>query len=169
MKIEAIDDLTYRPEDALLDDDNLLADRVLRSLHRNRDGHLAVSANCHPRSVLPVHNMAVLFCYTQDDDAYILHEHYLHSFEPQTYKRWLAAVLEEAEALEKYSGENFYGVYGWSTAYVKITPLRNGDLFIKVDADGARGVRLSFSTRTSKQTTRNEKKRKVKRNGSNRN
>lgn len=78
-------------------------------------------------------------------------------------------MLEEAEKLEKYSGKNWHGVYGWSTAYVQITPLRNGDLFIKVDADGARGVRLSFSPRTSKQAARNEKNSKAKRNAGNRN
>lgn len=158
------DDLAHRPEDALLDDDALLADRVLRSLHRNKDGHLSVSANMHKTAVLPIHNMAVLYCYTHEsDDSYILHEHYLHSSEPCTYKIWLAAVLEEASNLERYSGENFHGVYGWNTAMVKITPLRNGDLFITIDKDGARGVRLSFNSGTRKQAARAKKKRKTRR------
>jgi hypothetical protein len=53
-------------------------------------------------------------------------------------------------------------VYGWMTSFIRITPLRNGDLFIKIDKDGATGVRLAFSPRTVKHETRDKAKAKQK-------
>lgn len=153
----------FNPDDLLLDDDNLLRDRLMRSLHRNKDGHLAAAANRHSKAIENAHNVAVLFCYTRDDDEFTMHEHYLYAPDARGYKQWSKLAVEEAKNLHKYSEENFHGVYGWSTAYVKITPLRNGDLFIKIDVDGARGVRLAFSSRKSKHASRKKKTAKTKR------
>lgn len=155
-------DLAFRSEDLLLDDDNLLRDRLLRSLHRNKDGHLAVAANRHEQGIEAVHNMAVLFCYTLDDGEYTMHEHYVFAPDTRGYKKWREIAKREAEALHKHSGDNFHGVYGWSTAYVKITPLRNGDLFININADGANGVRLTFGAKADEHETFKKKKRNAK-------
>lgn len=135
-----------RPEDLLHDDENLLADRLLRSLHRNKDGHLATAYNRHKMAVQDRHNVAILYLYTVEQDAYTLLQHYLHSPDPKKYGGWHAAVIEEGVYLTRNSGKNFYGVYGWLTAHVQITPLRTGDLLIKIDKEGARGVRLSFGS-----------------------
>lgn len=151
-----------RPEDLLHDDADLLADRLLRSLHRNKDGHLAQAYNRHPHGVEERHNVAILYCYTLTEGAYTLYQHFVHSQTSLNYKGWLSLVIAEGIQLHKFSGENFYGVYGWLTSTVAITPLRNGDLFIKIDKEGARGVRLAFSARkasneTRKKTQRNSK------------
>lgn len=163
-----VSDPAFNPDDILLDDDNLLRDRLLRSLHRNGDGHLAAASNRHKQAIEAVHNMAVLFCYTCEDDEYTMHEHYLYAPDARGYKQWSKLALNEAINLHKYSEDNFHGVFGWVTAYVKITPLRNGDLFIKIDVEGARGVRLTFSAGKSKYATRNEKNAEAKRKRSNR-
>lgn len=152
-----MDDL--RPEDLLHDDPDLLADRLLRSLHRNKDGHLAVAYNRHPQGVEERHNVAILYCYTEHDGAYTLYQHYVHSQESLTYKKWYELAVSEAIRLQKSNTENWYGVYGWLTATVQITPLRTGDLFIKIDKEGARGVRLAFSTRKARHETRTQAKR----------
>lgn len=146
------------PDETILDDSVLLADRLLRSLHRNNDGHLGPNNNRHKDAVDGRHNVAVLFVYTKDQEEYTLHEHYLHSAVPLSYKKWHVAVLTEVKQVIRHSGKNLHGVYGWSTAVVPITPLRTGDLFIKIDKDGARGVRLAFNTREAKRASRHEKK-----------
>jgi hypothetical protein len=151
--------LEVRAEDLLHDDENLLADRLLRSLHRNKDGHLAAAYNLHAKSVQPDHNVAVIYCYTVDQDAYTLHQHYLHSRDSNDYAEWYKLVVAECHALTRNSADNFYGVYGWLTAIVQITPLRTGDIFIKIDAEGARGVRLAFNTRKNRHEARKKEKR----------
>lgn len=147
--------------DIIVDDGSLLADRVLRSLHRNEDGHLAGSAYDHESSIEKRHNVAILQIYTCEDEVYTLHEHYAYSPDPLTYIKWRAIVFREIEQLEKYASKSYHGVYGWSTGTIKIHPLRTGDLFIKIDKEGATGVRLTFNSRKAKHETRKEKKRKA--------
>lgn len=139
-------------DDIVVDDSELLADRLVRSLHRNPDGHLAGNQQDHKNSIELGHNVAVIYIYTEHEDGYQLHEHYIYSSQPRTYKSWLEAVTEEINRIVDEADQTFYGVYGWATAHIKITPLRNGDLFIKVDNAGARGVRLSFSTKPDQRT-----------------
>jgi len=149
--------------DAPLDDAMLLQDRVLRSLHRSPDGHLAASRKAHKESVLDTHNVATLYVYTKEDDGYTMHEHYVFSHQPLQYKEWLEVVIKECFQLEANKSEIFYGVYGWLTGHLRITPMRNGDLFIKIDAEGAKGVRLTFDPRKNSRRAHNEKKSKTKR------
>lgn len=146
--------LTVHPDDLVLDDGALLADRILRSLHRNDDGHLGPSYKHHENMVDPLHNVAVLYVYTVEDDAYSMYEHYVYSHDSHTYRQWKLIAHDEVDTLNKQQKENFHGVYGWSTGRISITPLRTGDLFIKIDAEGARGVRLAFGTREDKHAPR---------------
>lgn len=145
---------TPLPEDVVLDDSILLQDRLVRSLHRNNDGHLAGSHRGHETD--RDHNVAVLYVYTRDPDGlYTLHEHYAYSEKSLNYKEWCKYAHEEARKIaQQYSKKDLHGVYGWNTAFIQITPLRTGDLFIKIDEKGAHGVRLSFGSRTSKRQTR---------------
>lgn len=134
----------------ILDDDGLLLDRLLRSLHRARDGHLAAYARCHESQVEETHNVAVLYVYTLDSGAHMLHEHYIYSHKPCSYSEWHSLVVDECLSLQD-AVDGFYGAYGWLTSHLSFTPLRTGDLFIRIDARGATGVRLSFDTRKSEQ------------------
>jgi len=155
-------------EELILDDDGLLADRLLRSLHRNIDGHLSSSIRDHNESVLTTHNIAVLYVYTIIDDAYMLHEHYVFSYEPLIYAQWKPIVYEECKLLYDNPVKAFHGVYGWQTSYLRITPLRNGDLFIKIDKEGVTGVRLAFSPVSDKHDAHSKEKASKKRVSSNR-
>lgn len=139
-----------KPEDVIVDDGALLADRLVRSLHRNKDGHLAVTHRQHENSVDESHNVAVLYIYTgSESDGYEMHEHYVFSHERCNYKAWSQIVKEEIALILSKAKRNFHSIYGWTTAHIKVTPLRTGDLFIKVDKEGARGVRLTFNSRKS--------------------
>jgi hypothetical protein len=144
-------------DEEILDDSALLADRLIRSLHRNTDGHVAANQQQHESSVELAHNVAILYIYTVDaDEAYMLHEHYVYSHEPCNYQAWLEIVNNEIEGITANPVKGFVGIYGWSTGHVKITPLRNGDLFIKIDKDGARCVRLAFNNGKAKRKTRSK-------------
>lgn len=151
---------TLDVSETLLDDPMLLQVRLIKSLHRNRDGHLSASRKGHVESVSNEHNVATLYVYTVDGDAYMLHEHYVFSHEPLQYKEWLQLVVRECFALEDNRSDTYYGVYGWLTNRLRITPMRTGDLFIKIDAEGATGVRLSFNTGKDKPNAHKEKKQK---------
>lgn len=144
------------PEDTVYDDEVLLADRVLRSLHRNQDGHLAPHQR-HKESVLGDHNVAILYLYLVEDDAYVLGEHYVFAPDAVSYDHWRRIALHEVKSIYKQAGKELYGVYGWITGKIQITPLRTGDLFIKISKDGATGVRLTFSPRKIKRKTHSEK------------
>jgi hypothetical protein len=135
--------------EVVLDDDDLLRDRLLRTLHKNVDGHLAVDREAHKTAVADNHNAATLFVYTEEPDAFTLHEHYIYSDKPLTYKQWNVNVQKEAHKILA-NLKTLHGIYGWLTTNIFITPLRNGDLFIKVDKNGAHGVRISFSPRKDK-------------------
>lgn len=130
----------------MLDDEVLLMDRLLRSLHKNSDGHLSSHPRGHKQAVSNAHNIAVLYVYTLEAGAYMMHEHYVFSHKSQTYDQWRKIVLEECQSLHRSGNENIYGVFGWLTSFMHITPLREGDLFIKIDKEGARGVRLTFGS-----------------------
>lgn len=148
--------LARAPEDTVYDDDVLLADAVLRTLHRNRDGHLAPHQR-HKESVLGDHNVAILYLYLIEDDAYVLAEHYVYSPDSINYNQWCKIAVAEVAHIHKQAGNELHGVFGWITGKIQITPLRTGDLFIKINKDGASGVRLSFSARKAKQHARSKK------------
>lgn len=143
-------------EEQILDDSELMKDRLLRSLHKARDGHLASSSRQHAEGVLATHNIAILYVYMIEAGAYTLQEHYIFSHEPLSYDDWRRLVFEECKSLHKIADEKFYGVYGWLTSYLPITPLRTGDIFIKIDRQGAKGVRLTFDTRKSNRNAHKE-------------
>ena len=143
--------------EAILDDDDLLKDRLLRSLHKNNHGHLSTTSHNHEKSVQAGHNACLLYIYTKQTDAYTLHEHYIYSHESHTYREWKEIAHKEIDKLLEHRTKEFYGVYGWLTSTIVITPLRTGDLFIKVDKDGAHGVRISFDTAKAKHEAHNQK------------
>lgn len=150
-------------DDTVLDDSVLLQDRLLRSLHRNRDGHLSATRESHIQEITDEHNIATIYIYTADADSYMLHEHYVFSHDPLSYKEWLKIVVRECFKIEADKSESYYGIYGWLTSHLKITPMRTGDLFIKIDAEGATGVRLSFDTAKAKRNAHNKTKQKTRR------
>lgn len=131
--------------ESMLDDHDLLQDSLIRSLHRAHDGHLAAT-HAHRREVLPSHNVAVLYTYLRSGNVYVLDTVYVWSRVPRVYSSWVTLVNKEVDRLNRNSSPKFYGVYGWITATIKFTPLRTGDLFITVNKNGARGVRLTFGT-----------------------
>jgi hypothetical protein len=150
--------------EVVIDDALLLQDRLMRSLHRNKDGHLAANRESHKTSISTEHNIATLYVYSIDDDgAYMLHEHYIFSHQPLSYKEWLALVIRECFELDAEKADSYHGVYGWLTNHLRITPMRTGDLFIKIDGEGATGVRLTFDSRKNKRNAHKEKKSKSRR------
>lgn len=145
--------------DAVLDDDMLLKDRLLRSFHRDANGHLYISARNHAQGIQPEHNVAILYIYLKDkDDVYTMIERYVYSQHPQTYKGWLALVYNDIQLIQEQPPADWLGVYGWHTNYLMFTPMRTGDLFICVDKEGVKGVRLSFDTTKVHRKARHEKK-----------
>lgn len=147
-------------EENILDDADLLKDRLLRSLHRDSNGHLSSDRKKHKTDVEKSHNVAVLFIYAQADDAvgmFTLHERYLYSDRPLNYWSWRRIVHDECRRTASTWGNNLLGIFGWFTASIQVTPLREGDLFIKVDDAGATGVRIAFSARKSVHETRSKK------------
>ena len=145
--------------DVVIDDAILLQDRLMRSLHRNSDGHLAASKKGHNDSVLSTHNIATLYIYTVDsDEAYMMHSHYIYSHDPLSYRNWLTLVIAECFKVEDNKSDTYYGVYGWLTGFMRITPMRTGDLFIKISEEGAKGVRLAFNTAKNKHEAYKKKK-----------
>lgn len=145
-------------DETIVDDPLLLQDRLMRSLHRNKDGHLAGSKKDHADAVLTTHNIATLYIYTVDSNAYMLYEHYVFSHDPLTYQEWLALVVRECFKIEEAKSSTYYGIYGWLTNYMRITPMRNGDLFIKISDEGAKGVRLAFNTGKNNNEAHKKKK-----------
>lgn len=143
-----------RSKDIVLDDPAEIADRLLESLHRNRDGHLASSRAEHGEAVESSHNLAVLYLYVRDESEpgewYFMHEHYVFSHDPRSYKEWLKIVRAEMLALWNNRTAAYLGCYGWATQRLPVTPLRTGDLFIRIDKDGAHGARLTFGPRKNR-------------------
>lgn len=139
-------------DDVITDDGALLLDRLVRSLHRNADGFLSTDEKHPKRAIDEWHNAVCLYIYAVDDDGfYILNTHYVYGGEePHTYEEWREIAFEAVDELNAQQAGNWYGVYGWSTTTIRVTPIRNGDLFIAIDKDGVRSVRVSFNSRKSK-------------------
>lgn len=146
-----MDDFLSAYDEVISDDGALVLDRLVRGLHRNDDGHLAINEKAHKKSVEENHNAACLYIYTKDAGLYTLNTYYVYGGDnPNTYEEWREIVNTEIDSLNKQAGPNWHGVYGWNTTTIRITPMRTGDLFVAIDADGARGVRLAFNTRKDK-------------------
>jgi hypothetical protein len=141
-------------DDVVTDDGALLLDRLVRGLHRNKDGFLSVNEKNPKHSIDVLHNAVCLYIYTVDDGLYTLNTYYVYGGrEPHTYEEWREIAFSEIDQLNDDSGSNWHGVYGWSTTTIRITPIRNGDLFVAIDAKGARGVRVSFSAGGNKRAS----------------
>lgn len=106
--------------------------------------------------------------YFKHGDEYTLADHYVYSPSQHSYKHWRKLVYAELATLEKNPPSAWYGAYGWLTSAIQITPLRTGDLFVAIDANGARGVRISFDTGTNQRKAHNETHKKARRRKRNR-
>lgn len=147
-------------DEIVTDDGALLLDRLVRSLHRNLDGFLSTDEKHPKRSIDEWHNAICLYIYAVDDDGfYTLNTYYVFGgYEPHSYEEWRKIAHETIDELNAHAGEGWHGVYGWSTTTIRVTPIRTGDLFVAVDADGVRSVRISFNTRKAKRATHKGKK-----------
>jgi hypothetical protein len=140
-------------DELVTDDGALLLDRLVRSLHRNKDGFLSTNEKNPKVGIEENHNAICLYIYTVDEDAYTLNTYYVFGgFEPHRYEEWREIANEATDELNELAGANWHGVYGWSTTTIKVTPIRTGDLFICVDEKGVRSARISFNTRKTKRT-----------------
>jgi hypothetical protein len=146
--------------DELVSDDGALSlDRIVRSLHRNKDGFLASDERNPKYHIDSIHNAVCLYIYTVDDGFYVLDTYYVFGgFEPHSYKEWCEIAFKAIDELNEQAGSSWHGVYAWSTTTIRMTPIRTGDLFIAIDASGVRGVRLTFNTRKVKREARKSKK-----------
>lgn len=150
-------------DEVITDDGALLLDRLVRSLHRNADGFLAPDERNPKHHIDEWHNAVCLYIYATDDDGFhTLSTYYIYAGndETHTYEEWREIAHEATDELneEAKANINWHGVYGWSTTTIRITPIRNGDLFIAVDAEGVRSVRVSFSARKDKRAPHQSKK-----------
>jgi hypothetical protein len=139
-------------DETVTDDGALLLDRLVRSLHRNADGFLSTDEKHPKRSIDDIHNAVCLYIYSADDDGlYTLSTFFVYGGdEPHTYEEWRDIAFEATDELNAQQTGNWYGVYGWSTTTIRVTPIRTGDLFIAVDTDGVRSVRIAFNSRKAK-------------------
>lgn len=139
-------------DEIISDDGALLLDRLVRSLHRNKDGFLSTNEKNPQVSVDEWHNAICLYIYTADEHGfYTLNTYYVYGGkEPHSYEEWREIAFESTDELKENSDVN---VYGWSTTTIRVTPIRTGDLFICVDVNGVRGVRITFNTRKAKRET----------------
>lgn len=148
-------------DEIVSDDGALLLDRLVRSLHRNADGFLAVDERNPKHHIDEWHNAVCLYIYAVDSDGfYTLNTYYVYGGnELHRYEDWRTICFDAVDELNRQrKGDNWYGVYGWSTTTIRVTPLRTGDLFIAVDADGVRSVRVTFSTRKDKRAAHKSEK-----------
>jgi len=148
-------------DEAITDDGALLLDRLVRSLHRNLDGFLAPDERNPKHHIDEWHNAVCLYIYAVDENGfYTLNTYYVFSNEPHIYEEWREIAYDATDELNEQAkaGANWHGVYGWSTTTIRVTPIRTGDLFIAVDAEGVRSVRVSFSTRKAKRASHKSQK-----------
>lgn len=135
-------------EEAVLDDGKLTLDRLVRSLYRNKDGLLCVNEKNHKSAIDEMHNAVCLYVYYQDSGMYMIDAYYVYAYDkPESYEEWRQIAWSATDDLNKKPPEGFYGVYGWLTTNIRVSVIRNGDMMIKVDAEGATGVRISFNRR----------------------
>lgn len=140
-------------DEAVVDDSALLLDRLVRSLYRNGDGFLSVNERSPKHHVDEWHNAVCLYIYAEDGDGfYTLNTYYVYGGrDPHTYEEWRDIAFEATDELNTQTkSASWFGVYGWSTTTIRVTPIRNGDLFIAVDKEGVRSVRIAFDTREAK-------------------
>jgi hypothetical protein len=139
-------------DEAISDDGALLLDRLVRSLHRNKDGFLSTDEKHPKRSIDPWHNAVCLYIYAIDaDEFYTLNTYYVFGgYEPHSYEEWRDIAFEAVDELNEQQQPNWFGVYAWSTTTIRVTPIRTGDLFIAVDVNGVRSVRVTFNSRKAK-------------------
>lgn len=142
-------------DELVTDDGALLLDRLVRTLHRNKDGFLSADEKHPARSVDEWHNAVCLYIYTVDDDLYTLNTFYVYggTDEPHSYEEWREIAHHAIDELNDNAGSNWHGVYGWSTTTIRITPIRTGDLFVAIDNDGVRCVRVSFGAGKNKRAS----------------
>lgn len=149
-------------DDVITDDGALLLDRLVRSLHRNKDGFLSTDEKHPKRSIDEWHNAVCLYIYALDIDGfYTLSTYYVYGGrDPHTYEEWRQIAHEATDAMNEQANTRSqpYGIYGWSTTTIRVTPIRTGDLFIAIDVDGVRGVRISFDTRKDKRAAHKSQK-----------
>lgn len=148
-------DLIAEYDEIISDDGALLLDRLVRSLYRNKDGFLSTTEK-YSDGIEDQHNAVCLYIYTVDEYGfYTLNTYYVYGGkEPHSYKEWCDIANESTDELNaKADAAIWHGVYGWTTTTIRITPIRTGDLFICVDANGVRGVRITFNSRKNKHET----------------
>lgn len=150
-----------RPEDVLLSDARLTLDRLIRSLYQNKDGLLCTNEKNHKTAIDDNHNALCLYVYYKEakEEAYYLDVFYVYvAYPPESYAEWVQAAHESTDRLNAHPPDGFFGVYGWTTTVIKVTPIRTDDMLIAVDKQGARGVRISFDTRRKNGKTYRGKK-----------
>lgn len=142
-------------DEAITDDGALLLDRLVRSLHRNADGFLSTNEKNPKASIDEWHNAVCLYIYALDDDGfYTLNTHYVYGgSDPHTYEEWREIAFAATDEINLDAAAKRLSVYGWSTTMIRVTPIRTGDLFIAVDADGVRSVRVTFDNRKDKRAS----------------
>lgn len=141
-------------DEAITDDSALLLDRLVRSLHRNKDGFLSTDEKHPKRAVDEWHNAVCLYIYALDADGfYTLNTYYVYGGEdPRSYEEWREIAFTAVDELNE-SAANSFGIYGWSTTTIRVTPIRTGDLFVAIDTEGVRSVRIAFNTRKAKRAS----------------
>jgi hypothetical protein len=142
-------------DEVVLDDGALLLDRLVRSLPRNKDGFLSTDEKNPRKSIDGRQNAVCLYIYTVDDELFTLNTFYVYGGHQQhTYEEWREIAFTAIDELNEQAEDNWHGVYAWSVTTIRVTPIRTGDLFIAVDTNGARGVRISFDTKRNERAAR---------------
>lgn len=118
--------------DVVYDDDLLLADGLLRASHRSADGHVAPNQQMHRTMVEATHNMLVLYIYYQEDDGITMREYHVWAKEGKTYERWVSFAQSNAARM---TGDGIIGVFGWSTRFISIEFMRQGDVLTNITPD----------------------------------
>jgi hypothetical protein len=147
-RMNEFDDLTDDGE-TIHDDGKLTLDRLVRSLYRNKDGLLCVNEKNHKSAIDEMHNAICLYIYYQEAGMYMIDAYYVYAYDkPESYEEWCEIAWSAVDELNEKPPQGFYGVYGWITTNIRVSVIRNGDMMIKVDAEGATGVRISFNRRS---------------------
>ena len=133
----------HLPDDiTVFDDDLLLADGLLRACHKAADGHIAPNQQMHRVMVEPTHNMLVLYVYYEEEDGNTMREYHVWSKQGKSYDRWSQHARAQAAQIAQLS-DSIIGVYGWSTRYVAIEFLRQGDVLTNITRERCKFVRMT--------------------------